>query len=183
MPDLSKPTVALTFAALALALVTSLGSVYLSAGMKLAACPLCYYQRAFAFATLGVLLVGVVYRVHDHVCLPALALPLALTGLGIAAFHVSLELRGKMECPTGATAVLSAPKESLLVLALLALALLGGALTSDRPAAGLASVGAALALAAMFTAASLWTVAMPPPPPPEAYEKPLVTCRPLPRPG
>src|SRR5262249_53395159 len=99
MPDLSKTNNALVIASLALALLGSLGSVYLSMGLNLKACPLCYYQRTFIFAALGVLLIGVVYQAYEHVCLPALALPLALGGLGVAAFHISLELRGKMECP------------------------------------------------------------------------------------
>ena len=122
---------AISVVALALALLTSLGSVYLSAGMKLAACPLCYYQRSFAFAVAAVLLVGLVFEVQEKVTLPALALPLALSGLSVAAYHVSLEARGKMECPTGATMVLTAPKESLLAFALLTLALGHGTLISE----------------------------------------------------
>ena len=37
------------------------GSLYLSLGLGLIACPLCFYQRTFAFAVLGVLILG---RIH-----------------------------------------------------------------------------------------------------------------------
>src|SRR5262245_55123071 len=125
---------AISVIALMIALVASLGSVYLSVVLKLNACPLCYYQRTFAFAALLVLLVGLAFDLPEKITLPALALPLALGGFAVAAFHVSLESRGRMECPIGATGVLSAPKESLAVFALLVVALVRGALISELPA-------------------------------------------------
>lgn len=180
MPDLSKPNNALVIASLALALLGSLGSVYLSMGLGLKACPLCYYQRTFVFAALGVLLIGVVYQAYEHVCLPALALPLALGGLGVAAFHVSMELRGKMECPIGVTTVLSAPKESFTILLLLSGTLLAGALMSDKPAGGWGGVALAVVLAALFTVGCLMAAG---PAPAADYDKPIDMCRPLRRPS
>jgi disulfide bond formation protein DsbB len=174
---------AISAVALAVALLTSLGSVYLSVGLKLAACPLCYYQRSFAFAVAAVLLIGLAFEAQEKVTLPALALPLALSGLAVAAYHVSLEARGRMECPAGVTTVLSAPKESLLAFALLALALVHGTLISELPAHGWRTIGTALVLAAVILPACLFTVAMPAPPKPEAYQSPPVICRPLPPPG
>ncbi|MGL4552636.1 MAG: disulfide bond formation protein B [Gemmataceae bacterium] len=174
---------AISVIGLAVALLTSLGSVYLSVGMKLAACPLCYYQRTFAFAALAVLAVGLAFEVQEKVTLPALALPLALGGLAIAAYHVSLEARGRMECPAGVTAALSAPKESLLAFAALSVALAYGTLISDFPAGGWRAVTTALALAAVAAPACLFTVAMPAPPNPETYRSPPLTCRPLPPPA
>jgi disulfide bond formation protein DsbB len=44
-------------AALALAAVAAVGSVYLSVGLKLKACPLCFYQRSFAIACVLTLLI------------------------------------------------------------------------------------------------------------------------------
>ena len=46
------------WAATGLALVGTAGSLYLSLGMGLKACPLCFYQRTFVMAALAVLLVG-----------------------------------------------------------------------------------------------------------------------------
>lgn len=174
---------AITLIALGLALATSLGSVFMSVGLKLAACPLCYYQRTFAFGVALILLVGMVFELQERITLPALALPLALGGLSIALWHVSLESRGKMECPTGLTMVLSAPKESLIAFVLISVALIHGTLISEFPANGWRAVALAVALQAGIVPACLFTVAMPAPPKPETYQSPPVTCRPLPRPA
>jgi disulfide bond formation protein DsbB len=171
---------AISVVALTLALLTSLGSVYLSAGMKLAACPLCYYQRSFAFAVVAVLLVGLAFEVQEKVTLPSLALPLALSGLAVAAYHVSLEALGKMECPTGVTMVLTAPKESLLAFALITVALVHGTLISELAASGWRAIGTGLLLTVVLVPACIFTMALPPPPPAEAYQSPPVICRPPP---
>lgn len=173
----------LSFVALVIALLTSLGSVYLSLGRRLAACPLCYYQRTFAFAASLVLLVGLAFDLPQTVTLTTLALPLALGGLAVGAFHVSLEARGKMECPAGVSRVLSAPAESLLAFALLSAPLVYGTLSSPYRAGGWWPVALAAGLQAVIVPACLFTVAMPPPPKPEVYQSPPVTCRPLPRPA
>src|SRR5262249_12497612 len=60
-----------------------------------------------------------------------LAFPLAIAGLGVALFHVSLEVNGKLECPTGVLGLGTAPKQSLgtfaVLVVLLALDVLRGA--------------------------------------------------------
>lgn len=174
---------AINIIALVIVSVMSLGSIYLSIGLNLAACPLCYYQRTFSFALLALLLSGLVFGVQEKITLSALALPLALGGLSVAAWHVSLELRGKMECPKGLTTFLSAPKESLLAFVLLVVALVYGTIISELPANGWRAVVTALVPAALMFPACIYTVAMPAPPKPEAYSSPPLTCRPLPPPS
>src|SRR5262245_53826111 len=98
-PDFSAPP--LTVAACVAAVATALGSLYLSGiggvGLGLHACPLCFYQRTFALAVVGVLVMGLLLGAGRAANLAALSLPLAVGGLAVAAWHVSLELRGKME--------------------------------------------------------------------------------------
>jgi disulfide bond formation protein DsbB len=113
---------AINIIALVIVSVMSLGSIYLSIGLNLAACPLCYYQRTFSFALLALLLSGLRVTGCRKITLSALALPLALGGLSVAAWHVGLELRGKMECPKGLSDFPDAPKESLLAFVLLVVA-------------------------------------------------------------
>jgi disulfide bond formation protein DsbB len=172
-----------TYFALLMAAVASLGSVALSLNLQLAACPLCYYQRTFAFATLAILAVGLLYQMNTHVCLASLALPLALAGGAIAGFHVSLEWRGKMECPVGVTRLLSAPQESALAFTLMVLPLLAASLQDTQPGAGIAAVVLAVVLAGLLAVACVATVAMPPPPKLEMYQSPPKGCRPLPPPN
>src|SRR6266704_5012252 len=88
------------------------GSLYLSLGMGLKACPLCFYQRAFAMSLLAVLAVGLFVRSESPGWLGLISLPLAVAGLGVALFHVYLEQTGKLECPEGLLALGTAPKQS-----------------------------------------------------------------------
>src|SRR2546421_11217075 len=90
-----------TCLALATAAAGTAGSLYLSLGMGLLACPLCYYQRTFMMAALGVLLTGLIGGVRPKAQASLLALPAAIAGLGVAGWHVSRELAGKMDCPPG----------------------------------------------------------------------------------
>src|SRR5436190_2221701 len=55
-----RPSSGLTWFALLVALVAVAGSLWLSLGMNLKACPLCFYQRTFAMAVFGVLVVDAV---------------------------------------------------------------------------------------------------------------------------
>ena len=87
--------------ALLVALVASIGSVYLSVGMDLKACPLCFYQRSFAFGLTALLAVGLIGGVVNGQRLALLALALALSGLGVAAFQVRLEMTNQLVCPWG----------------------------------------------------------------------------------
>src|SRR5262249_28598381 len=98
-------------------------------------------------------------------------------GLGVAGFHVSRELSGKMECPMGFSQVLTAPQESLAMFVVLT-----GLLLTDvvrpSPSTPRASLLAAVVLGLGLTAASL--IANPPPdhPPTKAHEiNPPTTCR------
>src|SRR4051812_48306347 len=90
-----------TLSALLVSLLGLAGSLLLSLGMSLKACPLCLYQRTFLMGVVAVLGVGLAARVGRAGLLSLLALPLAAAGFGVAAFHEYLEQNGKLECPTG----------------------------------------------------------------------------------
>jgi disulfide bond formation protein DsbB len=96
------------------------GSLFLSLGMNLKACPLCFYQRTFMMSLVAVLGMGLCAGLARPGRLALLALPLAVAGLGVASFHVSLELRGKLECPAGVLGLGSSPQQSLAVFVVLA---------------------------------------------------------------
>src|SRR5437868_5534791 len=102
-----------SWAALLVALVALAGSLYLSLGMGLKACPLCFYQRTFVMGLVGVLGMGLLTKTGPSGRLGLLALPLAAAGLGVALFHVYLELAGRLECPQGLFGWGTAPKQSL----------------------------------------------------------------------
>src|SRR5262245_61043536 len=102
-----------TWAALAVSLVAGAGSLYLSIGMKLQACPLCFYQRAFMLGTFAVLATGLFAGLGRTVSLGLLAFPLVIAGLAIAGTHVNLERTGTLECPTGVLGLGTAPQQSL----------------------------------------------------------------------
>jgi hypothetical protein len=162
------------WACLAAAVVTAAGSLYLSLGLNLRACPLCFYQRAFALSLVGVLGAGLL---TGRGRLGPLALPLAVAGLGVALFHVYLERAGALECPAGVLGTGSAPVQSLAAFALLVVLLLADVLRGTRTgrrhtlAVGVL-LGGLLALGAC--------VANPPMPgPPSApYPGPPEICRP-----
>lgn len=162
--------------------LTVLGSLYLSMGMGLAACPLCYYQRTFVMGAFAVLLIGASFGLATEVCLPALALPTALAGLAVAGQHVWLEASGKMECPRGAFNLGTAPQQSLGAIGLLSLVLIVGALLSERPGSGWGPVAASAGLGVLLALACLRSASPPPKPAPEAYREKPLTCRPLPAP-
>jgi len=168
--------------ATALAGLVVAGSLYLSMGMGLAACPLCYYQRTFVMGAFAVLLVGSIGGAETKVSLPGLALPLALAGLWLGTWHVRLELAGKMECPAGIFAVGTAPQQALVAQALLVAFLLAGALRGELPGSGWLSAGVSLILAVVLAVACVASAASPPKPPLKDYEVPPAMCRPLPKP-
>ena len=115
---------ALTWLAFLLSIITVAGSLYLSLGLGLVACPLCFYQRAFAMATCTVLAVGLLTGMGRVVPLSLLALPAAVAGLGVSVFHVYLESAGKLECPKGIEGIGTAPQQAFAALILLVVALL-----------------------------------------------------------
>jgi disulfide bond formation protein DsbB len=73
--------------ALLLATVATGGSLYLSMGLGLKACPLCFYQRSFAMAAVLVLIIQLWLDGIRSPRATILTLPLVVSGLGIAAFH------------------------------------------------------------------------------------------------
>jgi len=167
--------------ALAIALLATCGSVYLSVGLGLKACPLCFYQRSFAMSVFAVLLIGMFADRHRPALCSVLAFPLAVAGLGVAAFHQYLVWTDVLECPPGLLGQGTAPAQSLTIFVLLtvvlALAVIGG--PRDRQqllsTMGAGVLGLALAWGSIISAPSL------PPPPGNPYDpvkQPLDTCRP-----
>jgi disulfide bond formation protein DsbB len=142
---------------------TLVGSLYLSMAMGLSACPLCFYQRTFIMAVAGVLGVGLA------LCLPVapgtlslLALPLALSGLGVAAVHTSLVWSGVLACPGGVLGLGSAPEQSLSAYVVVTALLLPGAarrgltrLAAASRLAGLAALAGALVVFSVLSSPKL----------------------------
>ena len=167
------------WAALPVAAAGLAGSLCLSLGLHLKACPLCFYQRTFVMGLVGVLAMGLLSGAARPRRLGLLALPLAVGGLGVALFHVSLELRGKLECPPGVFGLGTAPQQSLAVFVVLTGLLAADALTGAKAGvAEWAARAAAVALGVFLAVSS--TIANPPPPaaPTEPYAKPPDICRP-----
>src|SRR5439155_10931971 len=89
-------SLSLVWPSLLVALIALAGSLWLSIGMKLKACPLCFYQRTFVMGVVAVLGIGVLTGQRHRAVLNLLSLPLAIAGLGVAFFHEYLELAGKL---------------------------------------------------------------------------------------
>ncbi len=158
--------------ALAIAAIGTVGSLYLSLGLGLKACPLCFYQRTFMMSVLAVLGVGwLVERSRgDFLCL--LCFPLGVAGLGVAGFHEYLVVAGKLECPGGILGLGTAPFQSLAVFVVLAVVMAAGSMKNWGAIAGSAVLGLALAWSSVASAPPL------PPVPAKPYETPIETCRP-----
>lgn len=114
---------ALAFAA---ALASVGGSITLTLGLGLIACPLCLYQRAFAVAVLGTLGLGLMTKARDTGLVNLLAfLPTVIGGL-IAAWHTVLDLSGQQVCPNGVLGLGTTAQQSLGSYLLILAALLPG---------------------------------------------------------
>jgi hypothetical protein len=100
------------------------GSLYLSLGMDLKACPLCFYQRAFMMAIAAIFAIGLFMPDVPAAALTPLALAPATAGGWIAIMHTYLVANGTLECPAGVTHFLLAPHESLLIFAIVMVLLL-----------------------------------------------------------
>ena len=171
----AKGSAILTWLACLVALAASAGSVYLSMGMGLKACPLCFYQRTLVMGVFCVLLVGLVTGApRSGLCL--LALPLAAAALGVAGYHVYLEFTGALECPQGIRDIGTAPQQSLAAQALLTLLLVLGVLSGPDKATALTGLIATGLLGAGFAVALILSTAPQPPPPPPTT--PIEICRP-----
>jgi disulfide bond formation protein DsbB len=166
------------WAALIAAAVAATGGLLLTLVEKKQPCPLCFYQRAFAFGVVAVLLVGLLGDVSPG-RLAILALPLALGGLGVAAFHVSLELRKILECPSGFFGITTAPTQSLIVFVLMTGSLLAGVGSGIRASEmGLVATLVSLVLGGALGWASICANPKVPDPPTKPYDGPPVVCRP-----
>jgi hypothetical protein len=154
-PPAAPPSVLFwNVAALLVALTATAGTLWLSLGMGLWACPLCYYQRAFMLGVAAVLLMAMLTDVRATASTSVLAMPLCAAGLGIAGWHVYLESAGKLICPAGVFDIGSSPQQSLAAYALSFLLLaIGG---RRRPALVVAIViGLLLAAACVLSVAKL----------------------------
>jgi hypothetical protein len=169
--------------ALLVALIGSVGSVWLSVGMGYKPCPLCYYQRTFVMAAFGVLALGLCSGLGRDVSLSTLCLPLALAGAAIAGRHVYLEATGRMECPPGLFQVGTAPQQSAAVLGSLTLLLLIDALidagTRRRLGGGFLAIVGGVLLGIAFEEASVRTAAILPVPSSEYENTTPTICRPI----
>jgi disulfide bond formation protein DsbB len=141
-----------TCAAALVALVALGGSLYLSLGMDLKACPLCFYQRTFVMGVVGVLVVGMTAGGGGRI-LSLVALPMAVGGLTVAGFHAYREMSGAMECPQGVAGMGSAPQQSLAAHIVLTLLLLADVVVQRKVLPALVAIvlGGALAVGAIKT--------------------------------
>ena len=153
------------------------GSLWLSLGMNLKACPLCLYQRAFMASAAAVLVLGLLTEIRKSRILPLLALPATFAGLGVAVFHEYLELTGKLECPAGLFGIGSAPQQSVAVFLILAAALL---IPFMRPGNGVKpwQVAVAAVLGVMIALGTIKSAPPMPAAPTKPYDQPLEICRP-----
>jgi disulfide bond formation protein DsbB len=163
---------------LIIALATLAGSIWLSVGMGLKACPLCFYQRTFVMGVVAVLAVGLLAGSRHHAILNVLALPMAVGGVGVALFHVYLELVGKLECPGGVLGVGTAPQQALAAQAVLLTVVLVGVVLGHGAEDRAVPAVAAVLLGLLIAWASVASAPPSPPAPTKAYETPLDVCRP-----
>jgi hypothetical protein len=170
---------ALVWAALSVAVAGLAGSLSLSWGLALKPCPLCFYQRAFVMGIVTVLAMGLLAGAARPGRMGLLALPLAVAGLGVALFHVRLELTGKLECPQGLLGLGTAPRQSLAVFVVLTALLAVDAVAGARGLAGWVGLIGAVVLGGLIAAASCTSNPLMPAPPKEPYASPHPDiCRP-----
>jgi disulfide bond formation protein DsbB len=164
----------LPWAAFAVALLALGGSIFLSLGLNLKACPLCFYQRTFAMSLVAVLGTGLLLHGRAGLQISLLALPMATAGLGVAAFHEFLELRGTLECPLGLLGIGTAPQQSLAMFVVLFAILALDVVMQGRWVA----FAGALAIGFALTVASCTTNPPMPAPPTQPYPSKPEICRP-----
>ena len=176
-PPADAPMSPTILAPLLVALFGTWGSLYLSNGLGLKACPLCFYQRTFMMSVLAVLVMGWLAARKEGPLLCLLSLPLAIGGLAVAAFHEYLVLIGKLECPLGIFGVGTAPAQSLAAFTALTIVVVWGAW----------SRAVWLPLGVLLGVVLAWGCAASAPPMPSAptqpYDKPADICRPPFRPS
>jgi disulfide bond formation protein DsbB len=138
------------------------GTLYMSLGLGLKACPLCIYERSFVMAVAGVLVLGALSPSGRPGSAALLALPAAAAGLGVAAFHVYLDRTGVLECPPGILGIGHGPDQSLAGFVLLTALLACGALAGPARRTAATTVSLVLGLALAFASVK----SAPPLPPP-----------------
>jgi disulfide bond formation protein DsbB len=166
--------------AVALAAAASVGGLLLNVAEGKVPCPLCFYQRSFAYATLAVMLAGILGKFNERVAVSALALPLAFAGLGVALFHVNLERTGVLECPSGMCGISTAPKQSAILFGLLCVALVLDAYQPGRIGSSYLHVIGGAAAGIVVAVACLSGNPKLPPVPTKPYpeDEPIRVCRP-----
>ncbi len=171
----------LTAATIVSAVGTS-GSLFLSVGLGLKACPLCFYQRSFVMAVLVVLALGRILERSRPGLICFLCVPLTWAGLGVAAFHEYLVLTSVLECPQALFGIGTAPAQSLFVFIALAVAVSAGAWYGREEARrqNSSTLFSAVLLGLLLAAACVKSSPPIPPVPTTAYDpvkQPLDTCR------
>ena len=168
----------LVWPSLLTAVAMSVGSVYLSIGMGLKACPLCFYQRTFAMSVAAVLLIGLLSGGPRSI-LNLLVLPLTVAGAAIAGNHLFLEFTGRLECPKGIYGYGTAPQQSLAAYILLVIVVMVGVARSGRIGSMHRMVFPTGIVLGIILAWACVTSAPPPPPvPTEPYKSAPDMCRP-----
>lgn len=169
--------------AFGLAVIAAGGSFYLSVGLGLKACPLCFYQRSFAIGAVLVLAMMLWLDGIRSSRAVLVTLPLAASGLGVAAFHVYLVQTGKLECPLALFGWGDGPQQSLAVFSTLTLICFAGATSARKVerSRGLVAMAAGLLLGAGATWACIASAPPLPPAPKQPYDavnQPFDMCRP-----
>jgi len=169
-------------ASVLIALIGTIGSVFLSVGLGLKACPLCFYQRSFVMAALAVLLLGWFAGRSRPGFVSLLSVPLAWAGLGVAAFHQYLVLTNVLECPQGLLSLGTAPAQSLALFVALAITTTIGACAcrGGSTEQGTGTLIGAIVLGVILAGACVKSSPPLPPAPTAAYDavkQPLETCR------
>lgn len=170
-----------TVVSLGLALMGTAGSLFLSLGMGLKACPLCFYQRTFIMATAAVLGIGLL---ADRLpadrgraaLLSLVCIPLVIGGLGVASFHEYLVMTSVLECPKAIFGLGTAPAQSLAVFVVLSITVIMGAGRQSRMIALALLLGLLMAWGAIASSPPLPAPSKSPLAP---VKLPLDTCRPV----
>jgi disulfide bond formation protein DsbB len=158
--------------ALLAALIAALGSLWLTLGMELKACPLCLYQRACIFCVVGVLTVGMMAQERSAGLVALMGLGPAAAAVGVCGFQNYLEHVGKLECPPGIGNIGTAPQQALVAESIVLLILLLASLPRLITAVISIALGAVLAALMIQTGPPLPKV------PEKPYEGRFDTCRP-----
>jgi len=177
-PSPSAPPAGLVWPSLLVALAALAGSLWLSVGMGLKACPLCFYQRTFVMGVAAVLAVGLLIGPRHRAVLNVLALPLAVGGFAVAAFHVYLELAGQLECPAGLFGLGTAPRQSLAALAALLAVVAAGVVRGQGEEPSVPAAAVAVLVGVLLAWGAVASAPPTPPAPTKAYTTPLDTFRP-----